>query len=216
MRFRQRRISRPSGEASRFANLGMRKLPRPPSATRKQRSENQLILSSISTGDSGRRIPAKLSGLWIRGRREKLSDLFGLRGATCGNLEHRTRRISSPTRPAIPLEIPMTSGWKFQQRTPYLRPARSHRENIAVRYTNSEHDWAWVPNELVHGMVRRKKLVSWSGVHSFCAGIGAMIPHSVSWWCKNGASHRKNFDTPPLRGCCRASRGVPERLFKNE
>src|SRR5271169_6363307 len=23
-----------------------------------------------------------------------------------------------------------------------------------------------------------------------------MIVHSISWWCKNGASHRKNFDTP--------------------
>jgi hypothetical protein len=27
-----------------------------------------------------------------------------------------------------------------------------------------------------------------------------MIVHSISWWCKNGASHRKNFDTPPLEG----------------
>ena len=29
-----------------------------------------------------------------------------------------------------------------------------------------------------------------------------MIVHSISWWCKNGASHRKNFDTPPLKGSC--------------
>jgi hypothetical protein len=29
-----------------------------------------------------------------------------------------------------------------------------------------------------------------------------MIVHSISWWCKNGASHRKNFDTPSLQGSC--------------
>ena len=31
-----------------------------------------------------------------------------------------------------------------------------------------------------------------------------------------GASHRKNVDTPPLRGCCRALRSVPERPVQNE
>ena len=48
-----------------------------------------------------------------------------------------------------------------------------------------------------------KKLAA--GVEStrFCAGGEGVILHSISWWCKNGASHRKNFDTPPLRGSCR-------------
>jgi hypothetical protein len=32
-----------------------------------------------------------------------------------------------------------------------------------------------------------------------------MIVHSISWWYKNGASHRKNFDTPPLKGSCRCT-----------
>jgi hypothetical protein len=30
-----------------------------------------------------------------------------------------------------------------------------------------------------------------------------MIVDSISWSCKNGASHRKKFDTPPLGGNCR-------------
>src|SRR5882762_10183423 len=40
------------------------------------------------------------------------------------------------------------------------------------------------------------------GVQASCAGSQGMIRHSISWWCKHGASHRKNFDTPPLRGNC--------------
>jgi len=27
-----------------------------------------------------------------------------------------------------------------------------------------------------------------------------MIGPLISWQCKNGAAHRKNFDTPPLEG----------------
>ena len=29
-----------------------------------------------------------------------------------------------------------------------------------------------------------------------------MIPHQDRWQNHNGASHRKNVDTPPLTGCC--------------
>jgi hypothetical protein len=29
-----------------------------------------------------------------------------------------------------------------------------------------------------------------------------MIPHQYQWQNHNGASHRKNLDTPPLTGCC--------------
>jgi hypothetical protein len=42
-------------------------------------------------------------------------------------------------------------------------------------------------------------------VHGFCARSEGMIVNSISWWCKNGASHRKNFDTPPLKGSCRCT-----------
>jgi hypothetical protein len=43
---------------------------------------------------------------------------------------------------------------------------------------------------------------SWGGVRGFCAGVEAMIRHSILWQCRNGASHRKNVDTPPLGGNC--------------
>ena len=33
---------------------------------------------------------------------------------------------------------------------------------------------------------------SWGGVRGFCAGVEGMILHSISWQCRNGASHRKN------------------------
>jgi hypothetical protein len=32
------------------------------------------------------------------------------------------------------------------------------------------------------------------------AGVEGMIPHSIAWWRENGASHRKNFEIPPLEG----------------
>jgi hypothetical protein len=35
----------------------------------------------------------------------------------------------------------------------------------------------------------------------FLAPMVAIQP-SISRWWQNGASHRKNFDTPPLRGSC--------------
>ena len=47
-----------------------------------------------------------------------------------------------------------------------------------------------------------KKACSRGGIHGFCARSEGMIVHSISWRCKNGASHRKNFDTPPLIGSC--------------
>jgi len=61
-----------------------------------------------------------------------------------------------------------------------------------------------------------KSLTSGVGVQGFCTRIEDMILHSILWRWRNGASHRKNFDTPPLRGCCRASRGAPERYVRNE
>src|SRR4029077_2874135 len=48
-----------------------------------------------------------------------------------------------------------------------------------------------------------KEACSGGGVHGFCAGNEGVIPHSISCRSKNGASHRKNFDTPPLIRSCR-------------
>jgi hypothetical protein len=47
-----------------------------------------------------------------------------------------------------------------------------------------------------------KKFVAGGESTAFCAcGEGVTLP-SMSWCCQNGASHRKNFDTPPLGGNC--------------
>ncbi len=40
------------------------------------------------------------------------------------------------------------------------------------------------------------------GVYAFCASREGVIQHSISCRSKNGASHRKNCDTPPLIGNC--------------
>jgi hypothetical protein len=61
-----------------------------------------------------------------------------------------------------------------------------------------------------------KKLTAGVESGGFCAGVEGTIRHSISRWCRHGASHRKNFDTPPLRGCCKALRSVPERPVQNE
>jgi hypothetical protein len=87
-------------------------------------------------------------------------------------------------------------------------------------HTHSEHDWGWVLHELAHGNAAAELIAneacSRGGVHGFCTGIEGVILHSISKWCRHGASHRKNFDTPPLRGCCRALGGGPERPVQNE
>jgi len=80
-------------------------------------------------------------------------------------------------------------------------PSRKH----PCKYTNIEHNWACVLHELVHGNGVTKEAHSWGGVYGFCAGIGATILHSISCRSKNGASHRENFDTPPLKGSCRCT-----------
>ena len=59
--------------------------------------------------------------------------------------------------------------------------------------------------KLVHGNEVTKEAHSWRGVYGFCAGIGALILLSISCRSENGASHRKNFDTPPLRGSCKCT-----------
>jgi hypothetical protein len=79
-------------------------------------------------------------------------------------------------------------------------------------YTNSEHDWGVdsarpCPCKWCVGVVA-KGACSRGAVRGFYAGIEGVIPHSILCRSKNGASHRENFDTPPLRGCCRAPPGT--------
>ena len=37
-------------------------------------------------------------------------------------------------------------------------------------------------------------------LYTSCAGGSGVILLSIPWWSKIGASHRKNCDTPPLKG----------------
>ena len=46
-------------------------------------------------------------------------------------------------------------------------------------------------------------LISSARPLGFVPVLEGWILDSISRWCKNGASHRKNFDTPPLGGNCR-------------
>jgi hypothetical protein len=87
-------------------------------------------------------------------------------------------------------------------------------------YTNSEHDWGVdsaraCPCKWCGGVVA-KRACSRGGVPGFYAGIEGVILHSISCRSKNGASHRKNFDTPPLGGNCTEtwqwSPGNPRRI----
>ena len=50
---------------------------------------------------------------------------------------------------------------------------------------------------------RRGEACSLYGIHSFRTGNEGVIDRSFPGWSKNGASHRKNCDTPPLVGNCR-------------
>jgi hypothetical protein len=85
-------------------------------------------------------------------------------------------------------------------------PAITLRTRLG-EYTNSEHDWGVdsaraCPCKWCGGVVG-KGACSRGGVHGFYAGIEGVILHSISRRSKNGASHRENCDTPPLRGNCR-------------
>jgi hypothetical protein len=86
-------------------------------------------------------------------------------------------------------------------------PSQKH----SGRHTSSDHDWAWLRHDFAHGngAAERspRKLVAGVESNGFCTRIEGAIPHSISRWCRHVASHRKNFDTPPLRGCCKALRG---------
>ena len=51
---------------------------------------------------------------------------------------------------------------------------------------------------------------------SLCAGREVIISDPISWRSKNGASHRKNFDTPPLRGSCECTEVHFQRLQRHD
>ena len=122
------------------------------------------------------------------------------------------RRIHLPSNTlAIPLGIPMAVGRIFQQRTPCLRLAQSHCERVSASTRIPNTDLAWTLDALCPckwriGVVT-KGACCWGGVHRFYAGIEGVIQHSSPCRSKNGASHRKNFDTPPLGGNCRETCG---------
>jgi hypothetical protein len=54
---------------------------------------------------------------------------------------------------------------------------------------------------------------SWGEARGFCADVEGMILHSISRWCRHGASHRKNVDTPPLGGNCGETWACSRRTF---
>ena len=65
----------------------------------------------------------------------------------------------------------------------------------------------------------RKEVCSRGGVQTFYAGIDGVSLHSISRRSKNGASHRKNCDTPPLIGNCpdtSVSRQIPMKTHDLE
>ena len=110
---------------------------------------------------------------------------------------------------SIPFGVRVTSGLDISAPMPLLWSRAILSRTHPVEHTHLERDWAWVLHELTRaGMVRwigRQRTCGRGGGHSFCIGIGSVILHSISCRSKNGASHRKNFDTPPLRGSCRCT-----------
>ena len=216
MRARQRRIGQPCGDSLPFRQSGHAQgTPGPPSATRKQRSENQLILSSISSGGRAASSSPRCSGLWIRGRQEKRSDLFGLRGATCGKLrtEKKTNIVANLLSDSTwnPDDFWLGISAPNAVRSSRAIPSRQHPSE----YTYPEHDWTWVLHELVHGNGVTEEAHRRAGVHAFCACGEGVIPRPILWWCQNGASHRKNFDTPPLLGSCKCTTVHLERFQRH-
>jgi len=70
-------------------------------------------------------------------------------------------------------------------------------------------------HELVHGNGVTEEAHRRAGVHAFCACGEGVIPRPILWWCQNGASHRKNFDTPPLLGSCKCTTVHLERFQRH-
>ena len=61
-----------------------------------------------------------------------------------------------------------------------------------------------------------KEGCSRGGIHAFCACGEGVIVYPILWQCKNGASHRKNFDTPPLRGSCKCTEVHFQRFQRHD
>jgi single stranded DNA-binding protein len=125
-------------------------------------------------------------------------------GFLCSNAEVRTNSNRSFTT----FSLATTSSYKKDDK--YISHTEWHRCVVFGKLSEFAKTLTKGAHIQVEGELRSREF------HAFCACGEGMIVHSISWWCKNGASHRENFDTPPLRGCCRAPRGAPERLVRNE
>jgi hypothetical protein len=124
---------------------------------------------------------------------------------------------------SLPFGVRVTSGLDISAPMPLLSSRAIVSRTHPVEHTHLERDWAWVLHELTrrewYGGSVAKEPCSRGGAHSFCISIEGVILHSISWWCKNGASHRKNFDTPPLIGNCPdtlGSRQIPMKTHDLE
>lgn len=60
-----------------------------------------------------------------------------------------------------------------------------------------------------------KRLASCLEPSAFVPATTGRILYFISGWCENGASHRKNSDTPPLEGSCRATLVAPLATTEN-
>ena len=165
---------------------------------------------------SGRLILPEVLGIVdTRPTQEKRSDLFGLRGATCGKLrtEKKTNIVANLLSDSTwnPDDFWLGISAPNAVRSSRAIPSRQHPSE----YTYSEHDWTWVLHELVHGNGVTEEAHRRAGVHAFCACGEGVIPRPILWWCQNGASHRKNFDTPPLLGSCKCTAVHLERFQRH-
>jgi len=70
--------------------------------------------------------------------------------------------------------------------------AKDRDSRFGFAYSQSRKQW--------YASAARKEGCSPCGVHVFGAGGEGVIGLLISWQRKNGASHRKNFDTPSLEG----------------
>jgi len=112
------------------------------------------------------------------------------------------------------------------------KPHIAPRERTA-KQSNSEHDWAWVLHELAGGRdalkltrelaSRRSDKTSplyyaQSTVDVASARLwlmeGVPLDDVVTMESHNGASHRKKYDTPPLKGYCQGTKVPHCELFE--
>ena len=91
---------------------------------------NKVTLNHVQTNSRDKQhLPRSSGASWIRARCETLLDQAGVRGATGGSPEDRTRRISRPTCSVIPPGIPDS---RLDNSVPMLccRPVQSYCASI--------------------------------------------------------------------------------------